>query len=219
MSLFITFEGIEGCGKTTQARLLYEYLVKTRRSVVLTEEPGGTEIGIKLRKLLLDKDQENIHPLTELFLYNAGRVQHVMEKLKPLLKEGYIVICDRFMDSTFAYQGYGRGIEIDIIKRLDEIARQGLKPDITFLLDIEPEIGLRRHSSIKELDRLERESLEFHRAVRMGYLEIARQEPERFRIIKAEQPIEEIHGLILKEVEKQISKLSNCYFRHQPHGL
>ncbi|MCX7794203.1 MAG: dTMP kinase [Thermodesulfovibrionales bacterium] len=197
--LFITFEGIEGCGKTTQAKLLYEHLLKEGRTVLLTEEPGGTEIGLKIRSLLLDRTHEDIHPLTELFLYNASRVQHVMEKIRPLLKKGYTVICDRFMDSTFAYQGYGRGINMEIIKSLDQISRQGLKPDITFLLDIEPEVGLKRHAS-RELDRLEKESIEFHKAVRKGYLDIARSEPDRITVIPAERSIDEIHEMILEKI-------------------
>lgn len=202
--IFITFEGIEGCGKTTQAKLLYELLLKEGRPVLFTEEPGGTEIGLKIRALLLDKNHVNIHPLTELFLYNASRVQHVMEKIRPFLNKGYIVICDRFMDSTFAYQGYGRGIDMKIIKELDEVSRQGLRPDITFLLDIEPELGLKRHAS-KELDRLERESIEFHRTIRKGYLEIARKEPGRIAVIPAEGSIEEIHKLIVDKVRPLIS--------------
>ncbi|MFN3740790.1 MAG: dTMP kinase [Thermodesulfovibrionales bacterium] len=204
--LFITFEGIEGCGKTTQARLLYEHLLKEGYRVKLTEEPGGTEIGIEIRKLLLNKRHDSMHPLTELFLYNASRIQHVTEKIRPLLTKGYIVISDRFMDSTFAYQGYGRGIDINLIKCLDDIARQGLRPDITFLLDIEPELGLKRHSS-RELDRVEKESLEFHRAVRDGYLEIARAEPERFVIIPATASIEEIHNTIIDKVKVLICHL------------
>lgn len=201
--LFITFEGIEGCGKTTQAKLLYEHLLKKGKEVLLTEEPGGTEIGLKIRYLLLDRTSEGIHPITELFLYNASRIQHVMEKIKPFLERGYIVICDRFMDSTFAYQGYGRGIDLKIIKSLDEISRQGIKPHITFLLDIEPELGLKRHAS-KELDRLERESLEFHKAVRKGYLEMARAEPGRFMVIPAERSIGEIHELIIDKLRDLI---------------
>lgn len=201
--LFITFEGIEGCGKTTQARLLYEALLEKGLKTVLTEEPGGTSLGQKLRKLLLEEDH-SIHPLTELLLYNASRAQHVMEKIRPLLKEGAIVICDRFMDSTFAYQGYGRGIEGKIIRSLDEISRQGLLPDITFLIDIDPEMGLKRHYSTKVLDRLERESLDFHRLVREGYLELARLEPERFRIINGAESIEHIHHIIVNTVLDQL---------------
>lgn len=199
--LFITFEGIEGCGKTTQARLLFDTLSKKGLRVVLTEEPGGTPIGLKIRRLLLDRDL-SIHPLTELLLYNAQRAQHVIEKILPLLREGYIVICDRFMDSTFAYQGYGRGIAIEIIKTLDGISRQGLSPDITFLLDINPEIGLKRHSLNKELDRLEMESIEFHRRIREGYLDIARLEPERIKLVPADRSIEEIHQIIINQVVK-----------------
>lgn len=211
--LFITFEGIEGCGKTTQARLLYEHLLREGQAVLLTEEPGGTEIGLKIRSLVLDKTHDGMHPLTELFLYNASRVQHVIEKIKPFLNRGYTVICDRFMDSTFAYQGYGRGIDLNLIKCLDDIARQGLKPDITFLLDIEPELGLKRHS-LRELDRVEKESIGFHRAVRDGYLEIARTEPERFIIIQAVRSIEEIHNMIMEKL-KVVIGLHNCYFRHR----
>lgn len=187
--LFISLEGIEGTGKTTQARLLYERLIDYGFDVILTKEPGGTPIGESIREILLKIDHKEMSHITELFLYNAARAQHLYEKILPALKKGKIVITDRFSDSTIAYQGYGRGIDINLLKTLDDIATGGIKPDITILFDLDVEIGLKRNRGINKIDRLELEDIEFHKRVREGYLRIAESEPKRIRIIDASEPM------------------------------
>ncbi len=214
--LFVTLEGIEGSGKTTQSRLLYEHLFRAGYDVLLTEEPGGTEIGLKIREILLDRSHSILDPLTELLLYNASRAQHVREKIIPSMQERRIIICDRFFDSTIAYQGYGRGMDIQMIIKLHEISTGGLKPHITFLLDLEPEKSLLRHRMVKELDRIELESIDFHNKVRKGYLEIARNEPERIMVINAETGIDEIHSIIINRIEDLI-KSQNLDVRRRWH--
>lgn len=190
-ALFITFEGIEGCGKTTQVKRLDKRLSDHRIPFVVTLEPGGTELGKRIRKLLLDSNNNTIFPLTELILYIADRAQHVEEVIKPALEMDKWVICDRFFDATVAYQGAARGQDMELIRILNEKAAQGIKPDITFLLDCPVEMGLdraRRRNRALPLDgqdRFEREEMKFHRDVRMGYLEIAKREDRRFTIIDA----------------------------------
>lgn len=220
--IFISFEGIEGTGKSTQAKLLHERLMSEGYEVVLTQEPGGTEIGRKIRKILLHLDHKEMSLLTELLLYNADRAQHIHEAIIPALSEGKIVITDRFSDSTIAYQGYGRGIDINLLKSLDRIATEGLKPHLTILFDLEVETGLMRNRGIKKtdrladidtfqlsfhwgvnkIDRLELEDVRFHKRVRKGYLRLAAMEPERIKLIKASKGIEEIHREIVRIVEK-----------------
>ena len=195
--LFISFEGIEGTGKTTQARLLADYLTAAGHTVVLTEEPGGTSIGLKIREVLLNVEHGEMHALTELLLYNASRSQHFHERILPLLEGGRSVITDRFSDSTLAYQGYGRGMDTEIIKTLDKIVTGGLKPDLTILLDIDAETGLRRNRGANKVDRFELEDINFHNRVRKGYLEIARREPERIKIINASGEIEDVRQRVL----------------------
>jgi len=189
--LFISFEGIDKSGKTTQINLLAEFLLDKGYQVVLTKEPGGTVPGEKIKKIILEDCQ--ITPLTELFLYLADRSQHVEEVIKPALKKKKIVISDRFADASLAYQGYGRGISIDLIKELNHNATGGILPDITFLLDLAPEKALLR---AKGGDRIEREKLSFHKRVREGYLEIARSNPQRIKIIKAEMSPPGVHEII-----------------------
>ncbi len=163
----IVFEGIEGCGKTTQIHLCYQWLQSLNLPVILTHEPGGTELGKDIRELLLDKSP---HKTTELLLYAADRAQHTEEILKPALATGKYVLCDRFSDSTIAYQGYGRGIKIDLIHKLNQIATNGLKPDVTIWIDVDVETGLSRKLKQKRLDRIEEEAIEFHDRIRLGYL-------------------------------------------------
>jgi dTMP kinase len=194
---FISFEGIEGSGKSTQARLLYEYLSKKGYTVILTGEPGGTEIGLKIRELLLSVEHKGMIPITELLLYNASRVEHIKEIILPAINRGAIVITDRFSDSTIAYQGYGRGIDLNLISSIERAVTGGLRPDITILLDLDVEIGLKRNRGINKTDRLELEDIEFHKKVRSGYLEIAAKEPERIKVIDASQNIEVIHNRIV----------------------
>ncbi|MBI4654891.1 MAG: dTMP kinase [Nitrospirae bacterium] len=197
---FITFEGIEGSGKSTQARLLYDYLKAKGYGVLVTEEPGGTKIGRKIRELLLHPDN-SMDYLTELLLYNASRAEHVRKIIYPAIMNGDIVICDRFADSTVTYQGSGRGIDLVIIKTLNDIVIPDIKPFISFLLNIDVEDGLRRNMGAKKEDRFELETIEFHKRVREGYLQIAKEEPERVKIIDASRGIEEVNREIIVELE------------------
>ncbi|MEW6674546.1 MAG: dTMP kinase [Nitrospirota bacterium] len=205
---FISFEGIEGTGKSTQAKLLYEYLRGKGFDVVLTGEPGGTTIGLKIREMLLSIENKKISPVTELLLYNASRAQHIKEVILPAINRGHIVVTDRFSDSTVAYQGYGRGIDLNLIDSLDRIATKGLRPGITILLDLDVEVGLKRNRGINKTDRLELEDIEFHKKVRKGYLEIATKEPGRIKLIDASTGIEEIHRKVVEIVEDFIKNIS-----------
>jgi dTMP kinase len=198
---FISFEGIEGTGKSTQAKLLYEWFRNKGVDVVLTEEPGGTQIGLEIRKLLLSVEHKAMTPLTELLLYNASRAQHIEEVMLPAINRGAIVITDRFSDSTIAYQGYGRGIDLNLLDSLDSIVTADLRPDITVLLDLDVEAGLKRNRSINKTDRLELEDIEFHMKVRRGYHNLAVREPERIKLIHASGDIGEIHKRIVKIIK------------------
>lgn len=195
--IFISFEGIEGSGKTKQSRLLYEYLRKSGYKVILTGEPGGTQIGLKIRDLLLSVENRKMTPVSELLLYNASRAQHIKEVILPALKKGFIVITDRFIDSTKAYQGYGRGIDLKLIEFLEKIVTEDVRPDLTLLLDLDVKIGLKRNRGINKTDRLELEDIKFHKRVREGYLKIAAKELERIKLIDATDSIEEIHRKII----------------------
>lgn len=205
--LFITFEGIEGCGKSTQIDLLKAFLEKKGSKAVLTREPGGTQIGEKIRGLLLDVGSKEMSPTTELLLYAAARAQHVAQVIRPAIQSGKIVLCDRYFDSTAAYQGAARTIDKAILKNLHHIATDNLVPDITFLLDCPVKTGFERIQNQRgknQFDRLERESENFHEKVRDGYLKLAKKEPKRFCIIDAAQEIEKTHRTILSHVEKYI---------------
>jgi len=195
--IFISFEGIEGSGKTKQSRLLYEYIRKSGYKVILTGEPGGTQIGLKIRDLLLSVENRKMTPVSELLLYNASRAQHIKEVILPALKKGFIVITDRFIDSTKAYQGYGRGIDLKLIEFLEKIVTEDIRPDLTLLLDLDVKIGLKRNRGINKTDRLELEDVKFHKRVREGYLKIAAKELERIKLIDATDSIEEIHLKII----------------------
>lgn len=202
--LFISFEGIEGTGKTIQSKLLYEHFKKTGYTVILTEEPGGTRISLKIRDVLLSVENKEITPITELLLYNASRAQHLKEVIVPVLKKGGIVITDRFADSTVAYQGYGRGIDLKLIESLERMVTEGIKPDVTLLLDLDVETGLLRNKGINKTDRLELEDVEFHKRVRKGYLKIAAKELERIKLIDASGNIEEIQRKIIDTITSYI---------------
>ena len=204
--LFFSLEGIEGTGKSTQTRLLTEHLQQRGRVVVLTAEPGGTAISLKIRELLLSLDSKEMDSVTELLLYNAARVQHIREVIAPALARGEIVVSDRFSDSTLAYQGYGRGIDPTLIDALDTIATKGMRPDLTLLLDIDVEAGLQRNRKINKRDRLELEDIAFHEKVRKGFLEIAAQEPGRIRTIDCSGSIESIHKNITETVDAFIDQ-------------
>ncbi|MFO0753101.1 MAG: dTMP kinase [Thermodesulfovibrionales bacterium] len=201
---FISFEGIEGSGKTTQARLLAERLSAEGRAVVLTFEPGGTVIGSRIRDILLLPEHREMSSLTELLLYNAARAQHLAEKIVPSLEQGKIVITDRYTDSTVAYQCYARGIDAALVEAIDAVAAGGVMPDITILLDLDPEAGLRRNKQINKIDRFELEDLAFHRKVREGYLRIAGAEPRRIRIVDASLPPEEVSARVGELVAEEM---------------
>ena len=196
---FITFEGADGCGKTTQIKLLDEYLQNKGYRTLLTREPGSKGLGIKLREILLNYDGE-VSPTCESFLFLADRAQHVDCIIKPALKDGIIVLCDRHTDSTVAYQGYGRGLDLDQIHELNKIATSGLKPDLTIVLDVDVETSQKRVGT--EKDRMESAGIEFFERVRNGFLKIAEQEPERVKVVDSKQTIEEIHKQIVELIKK-----------------
>jgi len=204
--IFISFEGIEGTGKSTQAKLLYQHLIDKGHEVILTEEPGGTQIGLKVREVLLSVDHKGMTPLTELLLYNASRTQHIQEVILPAIERGAIVITDRFSDSTFAYQGYGRGIDLGLLDSIDRIATHCLRPDLTILLDIDAETGLMRNKGINKIDRLELEDIEFHKRVRDGYHKLAAKDPERLKLIDVSGRIEEIQVRIVRIVDAFLNR-------------
>ena len=182
----ITLEGVEGSGKTTQMMRLERWLRRQGRKVEHTREPDGTRLGVEVRRLF-ERPGVQPTPLVEVFLFMAARQQHVTEKIRPWLDRGRVVLCDRYADATVAYQGYGRGVDPDLIRELNVRATSGVMPDLTLLFDLVP--GLRRNRAKgRRLDRFEREALAFHRKVRLGYLEILRAEPKRVRLIRASQP-------------------------------
>ena len=193
--LFITFEGTDGCGKTTQIEMLKDYFEKQGRTVLLTREPGAKGLGTKLREILLNYDGE-VSPVCESFLFLADRAQHVDTIIKPAVAIGEIVLCDRHTDSTVAYQGYGRELDIEQIKMLNNIATSGLKPDLTFIFDIDIDTAQKRVG--KNKDRMESAGIEFFKRVRNGYLEIAKQEPERVKVLDGSKSIETIHNELLE---------------------
>ncbi len=195
---FITFEGIEGSGKSTQIALLHDYLLEQGRAVTLTREPGGTPIGDQIRKVLLDPANKVLDPTAELLLYAASRAQHLREVILPALAEGRIVLCDRFSDATMAYQGYGRGLSVPTIRELDRIVTAGLRPNLTVLLDIDARTGVGRargrnaERGLHGEARFENEDIAFHTRVRDGYHLLAREEPDRIRLVNAARPPDEI---------------------------
>ena len=199
---FITFEGIDGSGKSTQVKLLAEYLESKGYSVYITREPGGTPLAEGLRDILLDHETGYLSPLSELFLYLASRREHLDKIIRPNLEKGTIVISDRFTDSSVAYQGSGRGISLKQVDDLNMIATDGQYPDMTILLDLEPEKALARFSGDRHLDRLESEGVEFLRKIRNGYLWIAQNYPQRVRAIDATLSIEEIQKWITIQIDE-----------------
>ena len=201
--MFITLEGIEGSGKSSVIADLAEFLRESGRDVLLTREPGGCALGTALRAHLLDARNTGLAPAAELFLYLADRAQHVREVIAPALKAGKVVLCDRYTDSTLAYQGYGRGHEVERLRSLNAFASGGLQPDLTLLLDLPAETGLARARARNELEgkveaegRFEAEDLAFHQRVRAGFLDLARHEPKRFLVVNVDRPL----GQILSDV-------------------
>jgi dTMP kinase len=207
LGLFITFEGGEGCGKSTQSRLLLKKLEQQKTPVVLTHEPGGTALGNEIRKTLKRKRGSSISPQAELFLFAASRAQLVTEVIQPALQEGKVVICDRFAHSTLVYQGYGRGLDFTAINMLNNMATGYVNPDLIILLDISPEQGLARKQSLK--DRFEIEDLSFHRRVREGYLKMAAAEPERWLVIDASLPKGKVAEVIWDRVSRLLPSRSS----------
>jgi dTMP kinase len=203
--IFITFEGGEGSGKTTHSRLLYEYLRRRSHDCIYTREPGGTKLGELIRSVLLKSDGVDICDLTELFLFEASRSQLVEEVISPALAQKKIVICDRFNDATYSYQGYGGKVPIATIRALDNVSRGKLRPDLTILLDIDTTTGLRRAGK-KGSDRMETKDLAYHKRVRKGYLKLAKKEPRRIKVIKVAGGIDETQALVRREAELVIQR-------------
>jgi len=197
--VFITFEGVEGCGKSTHSKLLFEYLKRSGYSVVHTREPGGTKLGEAVRRVLLDSPGICISDMAELFLFEACRAQIVKEIIRPALDGSCIVISDRFSDATFSYQGYGGRVDLKAIKTLDRVATTGVIPDLTILLDIDTIEGLRRARK-KGIDRMEKKDLSYHKRVRAGYLKISKQSPGRIRRVEVSGRIDEVQTKIRREV-------------------
>lgn len=195
----ITFEGSEGSGKSTQIKLIYQHLKKKKKPVLFLREPGGVKISEKIRGILLDIRNQGMGPECETLLYMAARAQLAGEVIRPALKAGKIVLCDRFLDSTLAYQGYGHGVDIGIIKKIGRFATQGISPDLTFFFDIETRQGLSRIQRSK--DRIERRSLAYHDRVREGYQKLARQEPRRIKMLDGNARKEKIQELVKQYVD------------------
>jgi len=199
---FITFEGSEGCGKSTQSKLLCTYLRSRGCKVTFLREPGATRISEKIRDILLDPANKSISAACEMLLYMAARSQIVEEIIKPALKKGRIVVCDRYLDSTLAYQGYGLGVKIKLIKDVGRFVTQGIMPDLTILLDVAVKKGLRYRHNHK--DRIEQRSLAYHHRVRQGYFKLAAKQPQRIKIVKVDKDIRVTQNRIRKLVDKYV---------------
>ena len=208
MSLFITLEGPEGSGKTSAIKIVKDRLESLGYQIEMTREPGGTSISEQIREVILDKRNTLMDPRTEALLYAASRRQHLVEKIWPSLKEGKIVFCDRYLDSSLAYQGYARGLGIDEILKVNDYATDGTFPDITLLFDIDPELGLERINKNKdrEVNRLDVEKLSFHKKVREGYLLLSKKFPERYIIVDASKPLEEVANQVFEEIIKKLGR-------------
>jgi dTMP kinase len=212
MVRFITFEGGDGAGKTTHLKSLAYHLSALGRSCVMTREPGGTSLGTLIRQVLLEVGKGPIVSPAEVFLYLADRAQHVETVIRPAIESGKIVLCDRYIDSTLAYQGYGRGLDLVLLRQMNAVANQGVAPDLTFLLDCPVELSLSRatqrllkkDSATGSEDRFERETREFHERVRAGFLELARAEPARFRVVDASRPVDEVTQEIARLTDREL---------------
>ncbi len=205
-SVFITMEGPDGAGKSTQIELLSQYLQTRGYDVVLTREPGGTDISEAIREVILNKEYTKMGHMTELLLYAAARAQLVEEVIKPALLSGKAVICDRFVDSSAVYQGLGRELGVDKVYGINEYALAGISPDLTIFIDLEAEEGLKRKKDQSELDRMEMESLAFHQRVVEGYRQLAKLDPERIFKVDGSLPIEDISTLIITEVKNRLDR-------------
>jgi len=205
--VFITFEGVEGSGKSTHARLLYTYLKKHGYDCIFTREPGGTPVGDMIRRVLLKKKDIDINTLCEFFLFEASRAEIVDQVISPALKKGKVVICDRFFDATVAYQGFAGGMDITLITRVNDFATGGLRPKLTILLDIETKKGFKRALKHRMPDRMESKSVAFHKKVRSGYLKLAKKNPGRIKVFKVDRDIRDVEKTIRKCVLKCLSKI------------
>jgi dTMP kinase len=210
VSLFITFEGPDGSGKSTQINLVANYLEDLGYRVFCTREPGGTAIGDQIRQVLHDVNNSEMTPRAEILLYSASRAQHVEQVILPHLAQGEMVLCDRYADSTYAYQGYGRQLDFDMLRLITRFATQDLKPDLTVYLDLPVKEGLRRKEKANtagqgELNRMDRLELEFHQRVREGYLEMARTEPERWLVVDARGSVETTNRLVCQRLEQVLA--------------
>ena len=208
MSLFNTLEETERSGKTYEIKIVKDRLESLGYQIEMTREPGGTSISEQIREVILDKRNTLMDPRTEALLYAASRRQHLVEKIWPSLKEGKIVFCDRYLDSSLAYQGYARGLGIDEILKVNDYATEGTFPDITLLFDIDPELGLERINKNKdrEVNRLDVEKLSFHKKVREGYLLLSKKFPERYIIVDASKPLEEVANQVFEEIIKKLGR-------------
>ena len=206
--LFLTLEGAEGVCKSTNIEFITQHLEQRGIEYVLTREPGGTPLAEKIRELLLVVHEEPMSELTELLLVFAARAQHLDKVIEPALATGKWVVCDRFTDATFAYQGAGRGLSVETIDQLQSRVQGELRPDLTLILDLDPEIGLERASNRGELDRFEREQQSFFRNARQGYLDIAQAEPQRCKVIDASKPLEEVKQNLLAALELGLSRIT-----------
>lgn len=195
--LFVTFEGIDGCGKTTQIKLLKEYLENKNKKVVLIREPGGTKISESIRKIILNVENSEMVDTCEMLLYAAARAQLVEQVIKPNLELGAIVLCDRFVDSSYVYQGFARGLGLEKVETINKFAMNNVVPDITFFFDISPEISLQRRMKVSSADRIEKETLDFHKKVYEGYRYLAKKYPERIKTINANCDIETVQRQII----------------------
>jgi len=202
--LFIAIEGPDGAGKTTQIKLLEKYLEDNGYKIIITREPGGTKISEDIRDIILDNENIKMSSETEALLYAASRAQHVHEKIIPAIKEGKVVICDRFVHSSLVYQGLGRGLGIEKVKNINEFAIKGIKPDITLFFDIDPEKALKRKKANDQADRLENEDISFHKKVYEGYLKLKELYPDEIKVIDASGSIEEISKEVINTVKELI---------------
>lgn len=204
--MFITFEGPDGSGKTTQMRKLIPVLQEKGLDIVQTREPGGTDIGDQIRSVIMNMKNKSMHPRTEILLFCSSRAQLVEELIRPSLAEGKLILCDRYADSTMAYQGYGHGLDRDLLSKLLDFATGGLKPDLTLLFDISAEAGLRRRlSNHEEWNRMDDYALQFHERVRNGYLAMAAAEPERWTVINADRSPDEIHEEVVSVITAKLA--------------
>lgn len=204
--MLITFEGIEGCGKSTQVDLLFDYLVKKGYGVLKTREPGGTAFGEALRDVALRKNLD-VFPLSELLTIMAIRSQHVEEVIMPAMQDHKIILCDRFVDASYAYQGYGRGIDLGIIETLNRLVTKGIRPNLTFLIDCPAGLGIKRKSkNNRTLDRFEKENLPFHRKIRSAYLKLAKEDRRRFFVVDGKARVEELHRVIREKVDSLLER-------------